>query len=700
MKHYSEFKLDPDIPTIRTNKKIEFINLECGFDIETTSHYIDGVEKTAFMYIWAFGLGYGQPIYYGRTWDDFNNLIDDLVDQLDLSINKRLVIYVHNLSYEFQFMRKHFTWESVFAVDERKPIKAVTVDGIEFRDSYILSGFSLAKTAENLTTHTVKKRVGDLDYDLIRHHDTPLTPTELDYVKGDIEVVLAYINEQIIQYGDINKIPLTNTGRVRSYVRNECYYTSKNHRKTNKGKYTRYRKIMNDLTLDPDVYQQLKRGFMGGFTHANAFYTGELLEQVSSIDFTSSYPAVMLAEKFPMSRAFTPEFNNLSEFYDLLNRYCVIFDVKFYGLKAKITQENYLSESKTFQLEGSIINNGRIVSADVVATTLTDIDFKIMFQSYSWDRIEIGTVNAFHKAYLPKSIIIAILNLYQDKTVLKGVKGKEVEYLLSKGMLNSTYGMCVTDIIQDTHTYNDNEWGVDPANIDEQIDEYNNKKNRFLYYAWGVWITAYARLNLWTGILHMKEDYVYSDTDSIKLLNIDDHMDYINHYNDTTVEKLNQMMTHYKLDPKLLEPETIEGHKKMIGIWDFEGTYTRFKTLGSKRYLVEYNGKLEITVAGLSKQNGLNYMLRRAGGDHAKVFDQFTNNLYIPASETGKSTHTYIDHKQEFDVTDYKGSTQKVVTHSGVHLEQAEYTLNIAKQYGVFLSNLRKGYIYKGVEFK
>ena len=207
------------------------------------------------------------------------------------------------MGYEFQFMRKYFTWLNVFAIDERKPIKALCDYGIEFRDSYILSGYSLANTAKNLAKHKVKKLVGDLDYSLVRHEKTPLTDIEMGYCKNDINIILAYINEQILQYGDINKIPLTNTGRVRQYVKHNCYYDDSNHRKSSKGKYIKYRKIMDDLTLDPETYIQLKRSFMGGFTHSNPKYTGKTLNNVSSIDLTSSYPSVMLADKYPMSRA-------------------------------------------------------------------------------------------------------------------------------------------------------------------------------------------------------------------------------------------------------------------------------------------------------------------------------------------------------------------------------------------------------------
>ena len=294
------------VSSIRTNKRvndanIEYLNIESAFDIETTSVMVQE-QKAAFMYIWMFGIGYGENVYYGRTWEEFIELCETLQKVYNLSESRRLIVYVHNLGFEFQFMRKYFTWEDVFAVGERKPIKALCSFGIEFRDSYILSGYSLQKTAENSTTQKVEKMVGDLDYSKIRTYNTTLDEKEMKYCNNDIVVVNAYINEQIQQYGDITKIPLTNTGRVRKYVRNNCYYNSTNHRKSGKGKYVRYRKIMNDLTLNKDEYVMLKRAFMGGFTHANVNHSGKLLKNVSSIDFTSSYPAVMLAEQYPMSK--------------------------------------------------------------------------------------------------------------------------------------------------------------------------------------------------------------------------------------------------------------------------------------------------------------------------------------------------------------------------------------------------------------
>ena len=685
-----------EIKEIKTNKKVTYLNIESAFDIETTS-YINNGEKSAFMYIWMFGIGLGKEIFYGRTWEEFLDLCEKLQQYFGLNENRRLVIYVHNLGYEFQFMCHYFNWENVFAINERKPIKALCSYGIEFRDSYILSGYSLANTAKNLTTHKVRKMEGDLDYSLIRHQSTQLTEKELGYCSNDIEIILAYINEQIAQYEDITKIPLTNTGRVRKYVKDACYYTSSNHRKSNRGKYQRYRQIMSDLTLDKPTYIQLKRAFMGGFTHSNPNHTNKTLENVSSIDLTSSYPTVMLADKFPMSRAKELNITTVEELKKAMSLYCLVFDLKLEGLRNTLKYESYISESKCFKMVKPVINNGRVYDAEMIQTTITDVDFNIIEKVYEWDKISIANVRGFVKAYLPKSIIESILNLYQDKTTLKGVEGKEVEYLLSKGMLNSVYGMCVTDVVKDEHVFNDT-WGVERVDVDEKIDEYNKSKNRFLFYPWGIWVTAYARRNLWTAILNIGDDYIYSDTDSIKMLNFYKHKGYVEKYNKHIGKKLADMMEHYKLNVDLLAPKTIQGKAKPLGIWEFEGNYSHFKTLGAKRYLVKENGEFHLTVAGLSKKNGINHMVNICGGDTEQVFNIFNDNLYIPADKTGKMTHTYIDTEKEMFVIDYAGVEERVLTLSGIHLEPCDFTLSISEQYNQFLRAISSGYIFTGMK--
>lgn len=686
-----------EFPIVTSNKKISYINVEAGFDIETTSVKNNGV-KSAFMYIWQIGIGYQADVFYGRTWDQFIDLCERLNEHLELSVDKRLVIYVHNLGYEFQFMRKYFDWIEVFSASERNPIKAITSLGIEFRDSYILSGYSLANTAKNLTTHKIDKLVGDLDYSLVRTYKTPLNEDEIKYCINDVQIILAYINEQITSCGDISAIPMTNTGRVRTYVRNNCYYRKADGSKAGKGQRVRYAKIMSDLTLDVDTYTQLKRAFMGGFTHANARHSNKILENVTSIDFTSSYPAVMVSEKFPMSRFKDYQVKNVNELDLLCHKYAVIFDAKIDNIKGKLSQENYISESKCRNIENPIINNGRIASADSLIVTLTDVDYDIMKQCYDWDDISVANVKYAQTEYLPKAICHSILQLYQKKTELKDVEGYEAEYLLSKGMLNSIYGMSVTDVVKDKAVYEDDQWETHLPNMDEEITNYNESRNRFLYYAWGIWVTAYARRNLWSGILATGDDYVYSDTDSLKILNYEKYQPYVEWFDTQIIEKMQNMCEYHNLDDRLLNPKTQKGVTKMLGVWDFEGVYTRFKTLGAKRYLIQDGDNMSLTVAGLSKQNGLSYMLEVCDNEPLKVFDMFNDELYISADKTGKMTHTYIDNAYSLLVTDYQGVETPVYSLSSIHLESCEFTLSISKQYQHFMSNLSQGYINKGLK--
>lgn len=702
MDYYTNFtgleKPCVDYETIRTNKRITYINLACGFDMETTSVY-QYEQKHAFMYVWMIGLGHNEKVYYGRTFDELLEFCLMISETYKLSENRRLVIYVHNLGYEFQFMRKYFNWVNVFAVGERKPVKAICDLGIEFRDSYILSGYSLANTAKNLAFHKVEKLEGDLDYSLVRTHETELTEKEKGYCENDIRVITAYIDEQIQIAGDINKIPMTNTGRVRNYVRHECYYTNKNHRKSNRGKYTRYRQIMKDLTIDLETYTQLKRAFMGGFTHASNNYSGKTIEAVDSIDLTSSYPTVMVSEFFPMSRPRSLAVNSVDELKELSKKYCLVFDLKIEGLYNKIGYESYISESRCDSLIGSVIDNGRVFKADELTTTITEIDFEIISAVYGWENISVQNVVGFVKGRLPKAIVKSILDLYKGKTELKGIEGKEVEYLLSKGMLNSIYGMCVTDILQENHEY-DEGWRQLPIDAEELIKEYNEAKKRFLYYPWGVWVTAYARRNVWSAIVNLGNDYIYCDTDSIKMVNYEDHKPYVDAYNENIKNKLESAVKDLGLDEDKLAPLNKKGEAKPLGIWEHEGHYSHFKTLGAKRYLYRENGKFALVVAGLSKQKGMEYIKRICNNEPERVFDMFNDQLYIPAEETGKMTHTYIDEEVEIEVEDYEGRLTTVNPKSSIHLEPCEFTLSIADHYAKFLSMLSQGYIFKGVKYQ
>ena len=664
---------------------ISYLNTPIAFDIETASFLNERGEKTAITYMWTFAIE--DTTIQFRSWEWFDAFMTYLSDFFHTHIKKRIIIYVHNLAYEFQFMRKWLNWENVFAIDSRKPVYALTDNGVEFRCSYILSGYSLEKVAENLQKHPIKKLVGDLDYNLVRNSETVLTPAENAYCINDVLIITHYIKECIENDGNIAKIPLTKTGYVRDFCRNACLYPlGKNHKKGSK-EYCEFRAMIKNLNITTEEYNQLKRAFQGGFTHASAWKNGKIYENVGSYDFTSSYPAVMLAERFPMSSAEKIEIKSEDDFNFNLRYYCCLFDVFFDNLESISYTEHPLSVAKCRELKNYINDNGRLVCAKTCLTTMTEQDFFTIREFYKWDSIKVGNFRRYKKGYLPTEFVKAILKLYENKTVLKGVAGKEIEYLKSKEMLNSCYGMTVTDVCREEIIYK-TEWSEESPNVAKSLEKYNKNPRRFLFYPWGVWVTAYARRNLFSGIKEFANDYIYSDTDSIKATNIDRHNDYINRYNMEITKKLQQAMEWHGLPIEKTEPKTKDGVKKPLGVWDFEGTYTYFKTIGAKRYITYKDNKLSLTVAGLNKKVCAPYLIERFG-NVLSVFKNFNDSLYIPPEHTGKNTHTYIDEEQTGHVTDYQGNTAEYIEKSCVHLTGADYSFSLSSDYIKYLLSIQ-----------
>lgn len=667
-------------------KGIELYNICASFDIETFS-WRENDQKRAIMYVWQFCVN-GLCIV-GRTWQEFDTMICKIVEALGLYEKRRLFCFIHNLAYEFQFIKERFTWLKVFAVDERKPVYAIADNGIEFRCSYILSGFGLATLAKNLQ-YKIKK-LDTLNYSLARNYKTPISKQEMLYCLVDVKIVVLYLAELLQTEWNLNTIPLTNTGFVRRFVRECCFVDTEN--KKNTYKRLRYNEMMSRLTMNVEEYQQLKRAFQGGFTHASTWYSGKLVHNATSRDETSAYPYVMVAMQYPMGAPEHITIKNEKDFLNNLKLYCCCFDICFEGLEATTTFENYISVSRCWCREGIQENNGRVVCASKIWTTITEQDFLIIKRMYKWKKCKVANFMRFKRDYLPRDFVKAVLTLYADKTKLKDVEGVEREYLAKKGMLNSTYGMSVTDPVRDLITY-EQEWKIESQNPAEILDKYNNDKNRFLYYPWGVWVTAYARKRLLDAILAVGEnDYLYSDTDSVKFLNPDKHQAFFDAENQKALDYLSTACKYHHLPEKYIKPKTVKGKEKPLGVWDFDGDYKSFKALRAKSYMYEtYDSELHLTNAGLNKKKTVPWFIKKWGDDNIlgfydnrMIFEHFADGLTVPAEATGKNTHTYVDHEISGALTDYLGNTAEYHELSFVHLEEASYDLSLTEEYKSYI---------------
>lgn len=681
---------------IRSKKKIRYLDVACAFDIETTSLFKERTrkngetevyDKAGVMYAWVFGIN--GRIVVGRTWDEFMNVLDKVRLAYDINPEKRLVIYVHSLAWEFQFFRKRFEWERVFSLEEREPVMALTKDGFEFRCSYKLTGYGLEKVGEHLHKYKIEKMVGDLDYSKPRSPITPLTPKEWNYIYHDGYVVMAHIQEEIERMGGITRIPMTKTGYVRNEARKSCFYGNTTDKFKRKKTYYDYRALMNELTMDVDTYYQLKRAFQGGFTHASSYWVNSTIKDVTSYDFTSSYPAVMCSEMYPMDKGTDVVIKNMKQFNGLLDRYCCMFDIEFTNLRERITTEHPLSLSKCHRgIENAVVDNGRVVRATRVETTLTEQDYFVYRYFYEWDEMKAFNFKYFRKAYLPRNLLDKLLTFYENKTKLKGVDGAEIEYLNSKEMLNAFYGMCVTDPCRKNVTYDNNEWGSEDVDIEDSILHNNASKRRFLFYAWGVWVTAYARRNLFTAIHELGHDYIYSDTDSVKFVNLERHRKYFEEYNRNVTLKVENCLKARGLDPARARPKTIEGVEKPIGVWDFDGHFYLFKTLGAKRYMDVDDKGLHITIAGVNKKDAQKW-LRKKYVTPENIMRHFDNGLVFPKEASGRKIAYYIDSETKGTMTDYLGVKYQYDEFSSTCLKASDYNMSMSDEFIAYLRGER-----------
>lgn len=698
----------------RGKNRYSVCDICAAFDIETTSMHADIIDaKTGkkskkatggVMWIWQFAID--GCVYIGRTWPEYVAFCELLSKTFGLGAKKRLLVYVHNIGFEFQFLRRWFRFDKIFAVDNRVPVTATTDGGIEYRCSYKLTNASLQYVADNmLHQYTIKKLKGELDYDKKRGPWTDVTKHEMAYCVNDVLILNAYIDEQRQQCGKITSIPLTSTGYVREDVRNHCF------RDQGGGV---YQKWLQGLTITPTVYKQLSLVKAGGYTHSSVWHTGQVITDVGSYDITSSYPAVMVAEKFPMSKFFNrpPAGMKLPKCeadFDNYKDYCWYCRVALKNVESKVNSDFYLSQSKCVIDGKKGISNGRIIYADEVTTWVTNVDFDIIKDFYDFDLACIAYFRWAHARYLPKPIVEKVLEYYVGKTQLKNVDGSEQEYARKKANTNSIFGMMLTDPVTGEIDYYDaaedaDEWigwvdntpeplkdpGAYDAYIDEKISKHNKSKTRFLYYPWGVWITAYARRNITRAIIHCGGDYLYCDTDSTKIKNWQMHKDWYDAYNAEVTDKMNKALDYHGLPRALAAPLDKDGVPHPIGWFDFEGTYTRFKTLGAKRYIVEHGpgkkqGKIETTVAGCGKTQLADYL--QTLGD---PFDFFDEALQVPAGHTGKLIHTYGDYDISGKLTDYNGVIGEFYEKSWVSLGPCEYNMNISDEFLWWIANTDK----------
>lgn len=588
----------------------------CSFDIETTR--IQEREQSI-MYIWQFAVE--ETVVYGRTWEHFRMFLRRVKEHLG---DMRLIVFVHNLSYEIQFLSGIYNFNDyeVFCTDSRKVLKATMFKNFEFRCSYKLTNLSLAAMTKRYNKKYLKQSGDEFDYTKRRFPDTPLSEQELKYCAYDVLGVVESVHEIMrINDEDLYTLPLTSTGFVRKAVKTamkECYYQMQED-------FPPYR-----------CYQLLKSAFRGGNTHANRYYVDTILNNVSSVDISSSYPSQQCNKKFPVGKWKERNDLTIAQLDKRINLgAAVIMRVYLYDVQLKnpYIPVPYIPIAKCITVRypsdyrrGLCVDNGRIIQADFLEMCITDIDYKIIVGMYDC-RVEIQEMWTAWYDYLPRPIRDCNIEYFKQKTELKGVDGQELYYFKNKELLNSIYGMSVQDPVKQSILFSDLGYIPDDKKTDREIYE-SKHKNIFTQYCYGVWTTAHARESLQAGIDLCGDNLVYVDTDSCKYLgNVD-----FSAYNKDRVAECKESGA-YATDPK--------GNTHYMGVYEYEGKYNRFITQGAKKYAYEDSkGELHITVSGVSKKRGAAELKSKGG---LKAFRE--GFVFV---DSGKTESVYNDDKKPF----------------------------------------------------
>ena len=665
-----------DKGTVRGKNRTYFRDF-MTMDIETTTVHRD-TEPVAFTY--SIAVYIDNKCFLFRKWRDYNWFIGELYRELGLTKYNRLVCYVHNLPYEFQFMRDFMHIDEVFATQPRKVVKCFA-QGIEYRCSYKLTNMGLARFTASIPDITHGKLSGDdFDYYKLRTPSTALSLSELDYIFNDVAGLYEALDYTIKndEY-NIATIPNTSTG----FVRNELRYAMSRNPKN--------RETFLKNQLDQETYGLLRTARRGGNTHCNPVYSCLPLEDMTSKDMSSAYPAVMVQCKFPMTPFIPVKPSRLTDwgFEEFVDKYACILDVTFYNLKIKnfdtipyIPKAHCTQFPKRIEVddrgkehirEDFVGDNGRVLEAEYVSMVITDIDYKIIKDTYKFTKVDCRSCHCSKYDYLPDELRKLILKQYYDKTTLKGVD--DYLYMKQKNKFNANFGCMLTDICQDEVVYH--EHSTTPFTYEKegsykaQLERYYSSRNSFLSYQHGVWVTSHCRARLQKAINALGYDMVYCDTDSVKFFDTLSNRELFVKLNDEIKQEIKDCGLDCTVEYK--------GKKYTLGLWESDGDYKQFKSMGAKKYCYIDDEGFHITVAGLSKSKARKWLEENGG------IDAFDVGTVVPKEHSGRTSAVYNDW-EKVRILDIDG--EKIEVGSNMVIQDATYKFTITEDYEDLLYNI------------
>lgn len=654
------------------------LNIVGAFDIET-SRYTTNDEDFAFMYMWQFAIN--DVAVYGRTWTEFVEFLENLKEQLKLTIDHRLVVYVHSLSYEFTFMQHvdgiHFTVKNDYdfiARDKHDIIKCIVNDVFEFRDSSTYIEMSLEGVGE---IAGLKKL--SLDYDVIRTGKTVLDAATIEYGERDVLILTKFFMHESKKYGSVGTIPLTNTRRIKRIIQDNLrdmdFYGSMKSQN------------LYNTDYDLETLEALIAAYCPPFCFSQSIFNDIVIYDVTHVDITSFYPALMLFEKYPHGKFVKAENipDSIDDVFKLYSNKPFMIRLNIMNLKSVYPRFAYLTRNEKFLMYKTEYIDNRILNSEQLVCTVTDIDLKNLLKYYTYSDIDILDIwTAKRYTWLPGYITKTVCDLYVEKAKAKNhikqiekirdtTLKEQKEYERIKSQVDRISGIFVQKPLKYTYTI-DNQNNI----VRSQEEVYIKSDNDFFVnYAWGVWLLAYARDTMTkifaaANLEHRNGKYinndtiVYSDTDCFNY--------------DANNQIVNNIISEYNANVNGKLQRFCERNTEFARYYDLKGIgefdskhYKKLKILQLKRYAyVTDNDTFVTIVSGLARDN--TYFNQYATID--EKLDAFNNDMQISDEHSNVKKREYKYKHIECDVIDCQNNIDHVVVESYVLINKNDFNCN------------------------
>lgn len=582
------------------------------------------------VYAWGISNTENDNVVYGNDLKSFFNFfnkvkhyeINKIKGKITLNKVKQIKqnltfsIYVHNLGWDIEFL-KYYLLNNGFSyynsvVKYNKKIKTkyepksfhivendnvvysaninlesteveyvskneVVKDNIfvklNFIDSYKILPFSLDNIAKNVINIDEKyyKLSDEYDYDKVRPINHELTELEKKYLYNDVYILKEFIK----QFYE----PIGTSCQTASSISFDKFIQGKYGEKS-------YKKFLNDypsLYEYKKIYNIIKDSYKGGWTQANRKYKHLHLKNINgtSIDINSSYPSVIKYK--PLPYGIPTLYNGYKKANkNQLNLLTIGFNV-FYNKN----EDNLIGEIQVGAINKNVfgLNSTEYLASNLIDGVPKGTNGKSEDYRYVINIWEFELNNILENTVLEDYDVLNTLQfksnignfgkIVDDYTLMKieGKKeGNNIKQNFAKLILNSFYGKLASkpERLERKVVLNKNNIATS-----EQTDvEYLAEKK--FYPAFSSCTTAWARVNLRTQLYKLGyNNILYFDTDSLYTLLPKEEV----------IKKLGNYRTVVD-DVEILNDDNMLD-KYELGKWDIEKTYTEFKTIGSKKYILK-----------------------------------------------------------------------------------------------------------------